>query len=249
MKICEIVVLESLKPIKIANDVCDETYEFLHNLLNLTGFEEYVVQERLRYGVSKNGLDIHKELGKDLYNLGNNYINSFLVVVNEFSRRTGLSEDYPLQIALLVFYNAIVDVKKFKKPVEPQIEFIFGKENISNKMWKYDKEVGALIFPFQTSKTRVLNWITDNWDLIVEESAHNFAPNTFIQRTHKNILIEEEIRLLKDEGKSYTEIVKIFKEKYPDEKWYPSKIKKIHADEKQRVELQKLLSKANNTRH
>ena len=33
-----------------------------------------------------------------------------------------------------------------------------------------------------------------------------------------------------------------FKKKYPDEKWYPSKIKKIHADERQRIELQKLLN-------
>ena len=74
------------------------------------------------------------------------------------------------------------------------------------------------------------------------EMSNNFTANPMIQRIHKNIIKEEEIKELKESGKSISQIVELFKKKYPYEKWYPSKIKKIHSDEKQRIELQKLLN-------
>lgn len=229
-------------PIKLANKKNPETLEFLHNLLNLTDFDTEVVKLREQCGIPKAGLPVKALIGKNLYSIGNLYLNSIQIIVNEFTKNTGLSEDYALQIALIVLYNSIVDIKNFKLSPEPRIEFVFGKENISNRMWKYNKEVGALIFPFQTSKTKIKEWLDENWDSVVTESSYNFTSNKFIQNVHKNILKEEDIKILKSEGKSISQIVEIFKKKYPNEKWYPSKIKKIHADEKQRIELQKLLN-------
>lgn len=242
MKIVDVVVLKSLKPITISEKKSDETLEFLHRLFNQTKFIEEIYQLREQHSIPKHGLDIKPLIGNDIYKIGNAYINAMKVLAEEFSIKTGLSEEYALQIALLIFYNAVVDVTKFKSSIEPEIEFIFGRSNISNKMWEYNHEVGALIFPFHASKNKIIAWLNNNWDTVVNESANNFTNRKFIQATHKNILKEEEIRLLKSQGKSISEIVKIFNKKYPEEKWYPSKIKKIHADEKQRISLQKHLN-------
>ena len=67
---------------------------------------------------------------------------------------------------------------------------------------------------------------------------NNFTTNPFILRIHKNLLLEEEISRLKEiERKSFTEILKIFKQKYPQDNWKLSRITKIYYDARQRQNL------------
>ncbi len=242
MKIAEIDILKSLNPIEKENTPSDASYEFLHTLQNNNEFIKDLELKRKEYGVPEKGFDINKELGKNLSSINNNYLLGLKLVAQDFSKSTGDNEDYLLQILLLIFYNSILEVTKIKSSEIFPLRFVFGRRRVSDSMWDYDKEVGAIIVPFNVSKTALKKWIDDNWNSMCDEMSSNFTANSTIQRIHKNIIKEEEIRELKQTGKSNSQIVEIFMKKYPDEKWYLSKIKKIHADEKQRIELQKLLN-------
>lgn len=243
MKIKEVTILRSLNPIEREDAPSDNSYEFLHNLQNNKEFIKNLSLKRKEYGIPETGFDINKELGKNLHSLNNNYLLGLKLIAQDFSKSTGDNEDYLLQILLLIFYNSILEVTKIKSNEVFPIEFVFGRRRVSDRMWDYNKEVGSIIIPFNITKTALKKWIDDNWDSMCNEMSDNYTANPTIQRIHKNILKEEEIKELKESGKSISQIVEIFKNKYPHEKWYPSKIKKIHADEKQRIELQKLLSK------
>jgi len=242
MKISDVTILKSLNPIEVEPSPSNNSYEFLYDLQNNKKFIKGLDSIRKEYGVPDTGFDINKELGKNLYTLNNNYLLGLKLIAQNFSKSTGDNEDYLLQILLLIFYNSILEVTKIKSNEVFPIEFVFGRKRISDRMWDYDKEVGSIIIPFNITKTALKKWIDDNWESMCNEMSNNFTANPMIQRIHKNIIKEEEIKELKESGKSISQIVELFKKKYPYEKWYPSKIKKIHSDEKQRIELQKLLN-------
>jgi len=241
MKIKDIFILKSLNPIEIEKNPSDASYEFLHKLISDKKFTHEIIKRRLELGIPENGLDIKKEFGKNFYSINDRVLDALKLIGQQFSIDTGDNEEYLLQIILIFFYNSILEVTKMKPDKTYPIEFVFGNQRIFNRAYSYKRQVGAIFIPFNISKTRLKKWLDSNWNKMTDDMANNAFTNVYTDRIHKNIIKEEEIREFKEQGKSVYQIAKIFKVKYPDERWYPSKITKIYLDEKQRLELQKLL--------
>jgi len=246
MRISDITVLKSVSPISIAKKSSSKTIEFVNNLIKSKDLENFVLETRNKFNISEKGMDITKFIGMDLYALGDVNINAFKLIVDGFVTSTGLPQEYALQIFLLILFNSIIDLKYFKHEPSVPHEFVFGRRNISDKMWEYKHEVGALIVPFDISKTKLKKWIDEQWDSIVDDMDNNFTKNPFVLKVHKNTLLEEEITVLKDiDNNTFKEITNILKQKYPKQKWYESKVKKLYYDLKQRNYLQTLLNQQN----
>ncbi|KKS03554.1 MAG: hypothetical protein UU64_C0002G0103 [candidate division WWE3 bacterium GW2011_GWF2_41_45] len=241
LKLIDIVVLRSVNPIKIVNRPSVKTLEFLNNLIRTKGIEEFIENARRQYKISDAGLDIRKLVGVNLYDLGDTNINAFKIIADEYVRSTGMPSEQALEIFLLVMFNAIIDLKYFKSAPSDPNEFVFGRRKIADKMWEYSHEVGAIIVPFDVSKTKLKKWIDTNWKLISEDMINNFTSNPFILGIHENLIYEEEIRELKEEkGKSFAQVTEILQGKYPKDKWKLSRVKKVYYDARQRETLQKL---------
>ena len=238
MMIKDIYVLQSVAPIKLVKRPSVKTLEFLNNLIKTKGLEDFIILTREQFKLPKKGAEILPLVGTNLYDLGDVIVNAYKLIVDSFVRDTGLPQEYTLEIFLLVVFNSIVDLRYFKcEPSNPH-EFIFGRRKIADKMWEYSHEVGAVIIPFDISKTKLKKWIDLNWESITADMNNNFTTNPIILGTHKNLLLEEEISHLKDvDNKSFTEIFKIFKEKYPKDRWKLSRITKIYYDARQRNNL------------
>lgn len=239
MKIAEITVLKNLTPIEIEENPSNETLEFLHDLIHQTTFAEEVKNKRKQFGIPENGKDINDILGKNITDLGDTLLASILAFGNILSSKLVLTDDYSLQMALLIIYNAAFEMTKIEKPVEPTIEYLFGRQNISNRLWDFDREVGAILVPFTASKNKIKTWIDENWEYMEKQSLDNLTDNKFIKRVHKNLLEEEAIADLREQGKTYPEIVKIMQDRFPEREWKETTVKKMHVDAQQRINLQK----------
>lgn len=240
MKISDITILTGVSPVKVSKRPSKKTLEFLNKLIIIKGLNDFVTLSRQQYGIPEQGLDIKPLIGYDLYAVGGVVINAYKLIVDEFVKRTGLPSEYTLEIFLVVVYNSIIDLKYFKtEPAEP-IGFIFGRKEISIKMWNLQHEVGAIIIPYNASKTLVKKWLDKYWDGITDNMDNNFTDNPYVLTIHNNLLFEEEINNLKNgEGKSFTEITKLLIDKYPKEHWKVSRVKKIYYDVKMRNDLLK----------
>jgi len=241
MKLSDVVILKGITPVKLVKTPSVKTLEFLNNLIKTKGIEEFIISTRRQYKIKEEGLDIHKLVGVNLYELGDTNINAFKIIADEYVRSTGMPIEQALEIFLLVLFNAIIDLRYFKSSPSAPNEFVFGRRKIADKMWEYPHEVGAIILPFDISKTKLKKWIDTNWESIGEEMVNNFTSDPFILGIHENLLYEEEIRQLKDkEGKSFTQVTNILVGKYPKDKWKLSRVKKVYYDARQRETLQKL---------
>lgn len=239
MTIKGVAYLKSTSPITVLATPSSETVELIGKLSQDAEFQ-FVKIMRRKFGLPEDGLDITEFIGKDFKELpymDNEFVDhTFQIVSDSVRQEVGLSDEFIPQMKLLVFFNAIVDVKYFDGFISHPIKFILGKKNIASSMFDYPNEIGAITIPFNISQNQLTKWIKDNWESIKTEMDENLTTNPYILKMHKNTQIALEVIELKENKKlSYAQICDELTNKYPkdervsDEAW----VKKMYHDYKQ----------------
>lgn len=240
MTTSDICILKSTEPLTFIENPSKETFEYLAKLSQNSEFSEFIKTTRSQFGITDKGLDIKPYVGQNLYDLpyvSNQFVISALqIVVNDLKGKLGFSDDFIPQLILLVFFNAIVDVKHFEGFITKPIQFILGKKHIASEMFHYPYEVGAILIPFNISQNKLGKWIKDNWATIKKQMDENLTANPYILRMHKNTEIGMEIVEMRDEQKlSFPKITNLLSKKYLEDERTTSEewVKKIYKDYKE----------------
>lgn len=240
MKINDITILKSVEPIIVLDKPNPKTLEHLVKLINNETFSIYIDTLRTQNNLPKEGINIKELTGKNFSELPpiNNSLSklSFEYIAHELSTKMGISDDFNLNMLLLLFFNAFIDIDYFEGFITSPIEFVIGRKNIAVSTYDYAHEVGAIIIPYNVSQNTLVKWIEENWKSIQEQMNKNITFNPYLLRLHKNTEIASEIVSLKDkEHKTFKEISDILTNKYPDNEYAPDGewVKKVYYDYKE----------------
>lgn len=238
MDIKGITYLKSISPIEELDIPSPKTIELLAKFTQDPDFR-FIDLMRNQYHLPEEGLNLKPYVGKNFEELP--YVNNtfvklaFEIIANDLKAKIGLSEDFVPQLLLLVFFNAILDVKYFDGFISQPIRFIVGKEKIASTMFKYPYEIASIILPFSISQNQLVRWIKENWGDLSGEMDQNLTTNQYILKMHKNTRIALEVIELKENKKlTYSKISDELTNMYPedervaDEAW----IKKLYHDYK-----------------
>lgn len=142
-----------------------------------------------------------------------------------FCTQLGITGDFKIQIALLIFFNAFIDLDYFEGFITKPVEFVLGKANIAAATHNYSYEIGAIFIPYDTNQTQFIKWVKQNWSKIQEQMDDNLTTNPYQLGSFKNIDLSLEIIELKEKKKmSFSKIASYLYEKYPDDERVSSEI-------------------------
>ncbi len=130
----------------------------------------------------------------------------------------GITGDFKTQIALLVFFNAFIDLDYFEGFITKPVEFVLGKANIAAATHNYSNEIGAIFIPYDTNQTQFIKWVKQNWSKIQKQMDDNLTTNPYQLGSFKNIDLSLEIIELKEKKKmSFSKIASHLYKKYPND--------------------------------
>lgn len=216
------VILKSIKPIELVKDISDETHEYLAKFLQDDVFYNFLeVQRSKSKGLP---LDIKLYIGKNLEDIDifkNMFIKDSLdFTVDYILEKVGLPKDFHIQLLLLIYFNAFIDINYLEGFVPKDIYFVTGNKNIINKVLDSKYELSSILLPFVTSQRQLNAYIKENWKDIKKQMDANLSQNPYVKRLHVNTEIAMEITFLKEsKGLSFDEIADNddFAEKYEKE--------------------------------
>ena len=220
MRLEKTTILSSISPVQIKNKPSLITYEFVASLIANQEITQYIKLIRKTYNQPENGININQFLGFDLLDdeKSKELFDSILLVFPEYLLTTyGLSKDYVLNIALLIFFNAVIDLEDYEVFTKQDIEFIATKKALSNRLWELPYEACGIILPYAKSIAELHRFIDDNSEEIKQKMNNTLFKNTFIQKIHDLTELSSEIITLRDnEGKKFNEISNELFDKNPD---------------------------------
>jgi len=220
MKLGDITILSSISPVQIKEKPSDKTIEMVAKLL--ANQEIQLISKKLReiYKQDVKGIDIKKMVGMDLR--GDDVISNLLDTVllafpEQLVGEYGMHPDLMLNLTLLLYFNAFIDLEDIKINVDHPIEFLENKDEISSKFWKYPYEVCALMIPYNASRAEIKRFIDEHGEEIDEKIANNLLNRSVLSRPHKQAIRASEIVHKRDsEEKGFGKIATEMSDKYPD---------------------------------
>lgn len=233
MELQQIAFLKSIEPITIIDNPTNRSKEAVLKFIKDPFFSSRVYDLREQLNLPKGGADIKALKGKDLLepSVAPQFISIFLQIFpKQLVDRYGLAEDFMVNIALLVYFNAFIALEYFEGLVERDFEFVPTKALTAYKLHTFKYEAGSIIIPYHSSKQKLKDWIDKNWENIERDMDNHLFEGTGILEIHKNTVLGEEIDSLVKTEKSFPEISTILTDKYPEDKRLtdPEQVRIIH---------------------
>jgi hypothetical protein len=225
--------LKSVSPVTILDKPSKQTVVFLEKFLAVPEISQAIesVEKQLH---TTQKIDIHAVEGKDL--LAHPFFQtdyaSFLLkaLPKQALAQFNVSDDWMMQLVLIMFFDAVIDLEYFQAMIDRKFEFVLGKKNISGRMFEYPQELGAILIPYNSNKQQLKDWIDSNWQDIEEQMDHALIEFQPFLKEYQNLEIGKEIDELKKEKLSYKEISIKLVDKYPNDSRLTdySNVKKMH---------------------
>jgi hypothetical protein len=219
----DIIYLKSTDPITLLDEPpMPKTIEMVAFFQSNPTTSAMISAIRKQYGFPEKGLDIKPFIGKKLIGATNAGIEtivwSLYLAIDSMKQSLGVNDSFVDQFALLICFNACIDLRYFTGFISQPIQFVITKKNIASTMFEYPHEIGAILIPYVTSQNQLVKWIENNWKDIEKQMdlPETLFQNPFSLRIHKNTVITSEIIDLKDnQKKTFSKIANELTDKYP----------------------------------
>lgn len=233
MELSHIVFLKSVNPITIIDNPTNRSKEAVLKFIKDEWFENWVLTIRKHLNLPENGADIRLIEGKNLFEptVAPNYISLMIQIFpKQLIDRYGLAEDFMVNIALMVYFNAFIALEYFQGFVERDFEFVPTKALTAYKLHTFKHEVATILIPYHSSKKKLKDWIDKNWEDMEKDMDDHLFEGTGILEMHKNSVLGEEIDCLYKTEKNYAKVSTTLTDKYPTDKRLtdPEQVRIIH---------------------
>lgn len=219
MRLEDITILSSISPVQLKTNPTPLTYEFIASFITNQELHHYIEQIRAIYNPNNNA-DIKSFIGKNLFDNSEvaEVLNNTLLIFPEHLLSTyGIHKDFIINIALLMYFNAVIDIEDFQVFKNYDIELVATKKEITNKLWDLPYEACAIIIPYSSSARKLKKYIDNHTAEINNLMDKTLFKNTFLNKINENTEIATEIIILHDQDrKTFDDISKILTDKYPD---------------------------------
>lgn len=203
-----------------------KTLSFLSKILKDRYFQNKITEIRTKYGIPKKGyratlLKKYKDpvvtkLGRfkqgtyDIQPLWNQMKDESWAIAEHY----GLNSIYGFFFFLLITHNAFLE----SSPQDHiDIQYYSGKDHIESIVKFHKDPIAALIIKTHVTKQQLKHWIDDNWYPEVGGNLNYIMPKLPKEKgTYINANLDEEIFLMKQEGKTYKQIADELIQKYPN---------------------------------
>ncbi len=215
----EVTILSSISPVQIKENPSAFTHEFIAQMFANSEFVEQIKFLRSKNSGDENTpASIHSLVGQDLLQISDDPIfYGFQAIPEQLTAKYGIHKNLTINIALLIFFNAVIDLEDYEAEIQHNIQFIATKKRISNHLWDLPYEACALIIPYLTKVSDIKKYIDEHAEEIEQEMEKNLFSNTFIQKIHgKQALASEIIHLHDGEKLRFTDISDKLSKKYPE---------------------------------
>jgi hypothetical protein len=219
MNLKDITYLKSINPITVLKTPpSKKTTLFLAMIMQDEKLYSFIQAMRQQYNFPDQ--DITKFVGKDpeeISIISEIVLQPLQMFSDVLCATLGITADFKIQMILLIFFNAFIDLEYFEGFITKPIDFILGKKKIASALHDYSYEIGAIIVPFNTSQNKLTQWIKKNWSKI-EKQMEDLPVGPYQLGEFKNIELSLEIIKLKDDEKlTFSEIASSLFKKYPDD--------------------------------
>lgn len=225
--------LKSVSPVTILEKPSKQTLVFLEKFLAVPEIVQAIETVETQLHTTKK-MDIRSVEGKDLFSdpfFQTDYASFLMTALPKQSlAQFNISDDWLMQMVLIMFFDAVIDLEYFQTMIDRKFEFILGKKNISGRMFDYPQELGAILIPYNSNKQQLKDWIDANWQDIEEQMDQSLIEFQPFLKEYQNLEIGKEIDIHKQKKLSYKEISIKLVDTYPNDTRLTDydTVKKIH---------------------